>query len=39
MTTDPPALPNEDPGGIVMTPAGSETFAVGTDAVFLRLQR
>ena len=27
------------PGGIVMTPAGSETFAGGTEAVFLRLQR
>jgi uncharacterized delta-60 repeat protein len=38
-TTDPPALLNEDPGGIVMTPAGSETFAGGTDAVFLRLRR
>jgi serine-aspartate repeat-containing protein C/D/E len=39
MTTDPPALLNADPGGIVMTPAGSETFGGGTDAVFLRLQR
>jgi hypothetical protein len=39
ITTDPPAALNENPGGIVTTPAGSETFAGSTDAVFLRLQR
>jgi uncharacterized delta-60 repeat protein len=36
---DPPAPLNEDPGGIVMTPAGSETYAGGTEAVFLLLRR
>jgi len=37
--TDPPAPLNLDPGGTVTTPAGSETYAGGTEAVFLRLQR
>lgn len=37
--TDPPAPVNEAPGGIVTTPAGSETFAGDTDAVLLRLRR
>ena len=37
--TDPPAVLNGAPGGQVTIPAGSETFAGGTDVLFLRLRR
>jgi hypothetical protein len=39
IVTDPPAAVNMAPGGIVNTPAGSETYAGEFDAVFLRIQR
>ena len=39
IVTDPDAAVNLAPGGIVTTPAGSQTYAGGFDAVFLRLRR